>query len=88
MAQRPYRHSRCSSTAEVASDEPKRRGKCAADFLAGSDSRREPLFVIGKQLPVTDAERLDPSLLPERQRNEETKLHELRNREVLVKFRP
>jgi hypothetical protein len=37
---------------------------------------------------MTDAERLDPALLAERQRNEKAKLDELGNREVLVKFRP
>ena len=37
---------------------------------------------------MADAERLDPSLLSERQRDEEPELDELRNREVLVKLRP
>lgn len=37
---------------------------------------------------MTDAERLDPALLAERQGNEEAKLDELGNRKVLVKFRP
>ena len=37
---------------------------------------------------MPDAERLDPALLSERERDEEAELDELRHREVLVQLRP
>jgi hypothetical protein len=37
---------------------------------------------------MADAERLDPALLTERQRDEKTQLHELRIGEMLMQLRP
>ena len=43
---------------------------------------------VRQQLTVADAQRLDPPLLPKGQGDEEAQLHQLGNREVLVKLRP
>jgi hypothetical protein len=43
---------------------------------------------VGQDFPVPDPERLDPPLLPQRQRDEEPQLDQFRNAEVVVEFRP
>src|SRR4051812_15953394 len=48
----------------------------------------EPRGVLGQHLAVPDAERLDPALLAEGQRDEEAQLHQLRDAEVLMQLRP
>lgn len=55
---------------------------------AGLGSCCDAFLIVGEYLAMTDAERFDPTLLAERQGNEEAKLDELGNRKVLVKFRP
>ena len=50
--------------------------------------RRQPGGRVGQHFAVADAERLDPSLLSQGQRNEEAKLDQLGVREMLVQFRP
>ena len=49
---------------------------------------RKPRGGVRQNLSMPDTERLDPALLPERQRDEESQLDELRHREVLVELRP
>jgi hypothetical protein len=49
---------------------------------------RESCRVIRQHFLVADAERLDPSLLAERERDEEPELDELWDGEVLVELRP
>src|SRR6185436_13307633 len=50
--------------------------------------RREPHVRVGQHLVVPDAERLDPSLLTQRERDEEAQLDQLRIREVQMQLCP
>src|ERR1051326_2744561 len=50
--------------------------------------RRQACGRFCERLVMADAERLDPALLPERQRDEKAELDQLRDAEVLVQFCP
>ena len=43
---------------------------------------------VAQHLAMTNAECLDPALLPERESDEKSELYQLGNREVLMEFRP
>ncbi len=49
---------------------------------------RESCGSVAQYLAVPDAKRFDPSLLPKRQRDEESQFYQFRHRKVLVEFRP
>src|SRR5262245_25299114 len=55
---------------------------------AARTTRREPGAVVGQHLVVADAERLDPALLAQGERDEEAELDQLRIGEMAVEPRP